>query len=57
MHFYYLKVAFQQSSNASIIGLIRKEFVLFISFGSFELAHKGKSRNGPEKWNSFRQPL
>ena len=55
--YYYLKVAFQQTFTAPDIGLIRKEFVLFISFGSSGLAHEGKSRNGPENVNPFRQPL
>ena len=55
--YYYLKVAFQQTSIASIIGLIRKVFVLFISFGSSGLTQEGKSRNGPENLNPFRQPL
>ena len=56
-HYYYLKLAFQQTVSAPIIGLTSKEFVLFIPFGLFRLAQQGKSRNGPEKLNPFRQPL
>jgi hypothetical protein len=33
MHYYYLKLAFQQTFSAPDIGLTRNEFVLFISFG------------------------
>ena len=45
MHYYYLKLAFQQTSFAPDIGLKRKEFSLFISFG---LAWTSKEENPRE---------
>jgi len=45
MHYYYLKLAFQQSFSAQDIGLIREEFSLFISFG---LARTSKEENSWE---------
>jgi hypothetical protein len=56
MHYYYLKLAFQQTSHAPDIGLKRKEFSLFISFG---LAWTSKEKNSwefaaePEKLELF----
>jgi len=43
MHYYYLKVAFQQTSFAPDIGLKRKEFSLFISFGLTWTSKEGNS--------------
>jgi len=56
-HYYYLKVAFQQTFVASIIGPTQKEFVLFIDFEPLGLDHEEKSRRRHENMNSFRQPL
>ena len=39
-HYYYLKVAFQQTSHAPDIGLVLKVFVIFIGFGSSGIATK-----------------
>jgi len=47
-HYYYLKVAFQQTFIASIIGPMQKEFVLFIAFESLGLDHEEKSRRRHE---------
>jgi hypothetical protein len=38
--YYYLKVAFRQSFTAPDIGLVRKEFLLFISSGPSGIAHE-----------------
>jgi len=43
MHYYYLKLAFQQTSSAPDIGLKRKEFLLFISFGLTWTSKEGNS--------------
>jgi hypothetical protein len=50
MHYYYLKLAFQQTFSAPDIGLIRKEFSLFISFG---LTRTSKEEN---PWEFAEQP-
>ena len=39
-HYYYLKVAFQQTSHAPDIGLVLKEFVIFIGFEPSGIATK-----------------
>ena len=43
MHYYYLKLAFQQTSSAPDIGLKRKEFLLFISVGLTWTSKEGNS--------------
>ncbi len=50
MHYYYLKLAFQQTFPAPDIGLTRKEFSLFISFG---LTRTSKEENS---WEFAAQP-
>jgi hypothetical protein len=50
MHYYYLKLAFQQTFSAPDIGLTRKEFSLFIYFG---LTRTSKEEN---PWEFAEQP-
>jgi len=51
-HYYYLKLAFQQTFSAFVFGPIQKELGVFIAIGSSVLSQRG-SREGTRKLELF----